>query len=77
MRCSYFESKSWVLSTAMEKMVEGTHTRFLRHLIGKWERWRSDRTWSTLVEEEVRQEAETRSETTYIGQRQGAVAQWV
>ena len=61
----------------MDKMLEVTHTRFLRHIIGKRERWRSDRTWSTLMEEEVRQEAETRSETTYIRQRQGAVAQWV
>ena len=62
-----FVLESWVLSEAMSRKVEVTHTRFLRQIMGKRVWQRADRTWSTTAAEEVRESAGTQSATTYIG----------
>ena len=51
-----FGSETWVLLAAMERAVEGTHTRFLGKTTGKWA-WR--KTYGTRVtpNTEVFQEA--------------------
>ena len=46
--------ESCILSKAMERTVEGTHTRFLQQIMGNRVRWNTNRTWVTLDEEEVR-----------------------
>ena len=33
-----FGLDTWILSAAMERTVERTHPRFLRHITGKWAR---------------------------------------
>ena len=72
-----FGSDSWVMSAAMEKMVEGTHTGFLRQITGKRAQRNADETWVTPAAGEVLETAGTQSAATYIGRRQGMVAQWV
>ena len=57
--------------------MKGAYTNFLRQIMVKRAQRRADERWSTLVVEEVREEAGTEVATTYIGQRQGMVAQWV
>ena len=47
-------SESWVLSTEMDKTMEGSNTRFLQQIMGNRVRWNTNRTWVTLDEEEVR-----------------------
>ena len=67
----------WVLSSAMQKKVEGSHTSFLRHITGK-RAWRIvDEMWETHWAELVQELAGTQSEMTYIGRRQETVSQWV
>ena len=72
-----FDSESWVLSEAMDKMVEGEHTGFLCQRMGKQVRQNMGGTWVTLVVGEVQEAAGTQSEDTYIFRRHGTVAQWV
>ena len=72
-----FGLDNWVLSEAMERMVEGKHTRFLRQTTGNQARHNADGTRSTPATEEVQEAAGTQLSTTYIGIRQGTVAQWV
>ena len=48
-----FGLKSWVLSTAMEKTVEGSHTGFLQQTTGNQARQMIGGIWVTSVEEEV------------------------
>ena len=70
-----FGSYTWVLSGATERTMEGTHTRFLRHITGKRAQRKSDWTWVTPRAELVWKAAGTQSEITYIGRRQGTVSQ--
>ena len=72
-----FGLKTWVLSVAMEKMVEGTHNGFLRNITGKWERRKGDGMWSISELEKVREATETQLDTTCIERIQEMVAQWV
>ena len=72
-----FGLETWVLSLAMMRTVEGTYTGFLRKIIGKRARWKVDRMRFTTKVEVVGEAAGTQSEMTYIGRRQGTVAQWV
>ena len=58
----------WVLSAAMERKAEGTHTGFLRQIMGKRERRLGDGTWETPGKQLA---------MTYIGIRQATVAQLV
>ena len=57
--------------------MEGTHTGFLIKITGNRERHKEDGTWSTPVAEEVWEASVTHPSKTYIGIRQGALAQWV
>ena len=59
-----FGFKTWVLSAAMERLVEGTHTGFLRQITGKWERRKADKTWSTPEVKQVWEASEIESDTT-------------
>ena len=70
-----FVSDTWILSAAMERTVEGTHTGFLRKILGKQARRKLDRTWFNIKEELVREAAGTQSEMTYIRIIQGVVSQ--
>ena len=45
--------ETWVLPAAMERKVEGTHTGFLRQIMGKRARSLGDGTWDTPVAEGV------------------------
>ena len=49
-----FRSESWFNSTSMQRMVEGTHTGFLRQITGKRVWRRTDGKWVILGAEEVR-----------------------
>ena len=46
--------ETWVLLVAMDRMLEGTHTGFLRHITGKRSRRLGDGTWETPGAEGVR-----------------------
>ena len=61
----------------MERSLEGTHSGFLRHIMGNQARRKADRTWVTPKSEVLWEAAVTQLEITYIRRRQGAVAQWV
>ena len=52
-----FVSETWILSAAMERSVEGTHTGFFRKIIGKWARRKSDGTWVNSKQKLVREAA--------------------
>ena len=49
-----FGSDTWVLSVAMESMVEGMHTGFMRKIMGKMVRRKADRTWVTTKADVVK-----------------------
>ena len=72
-----FGSESWVLSAAMEKTVEGVHTGFLRRIMGKRAQRITGGMWVTPAAGEVWEAMGTQLAATYIGHRQGTVAQWV
>ena len=72
-----FGLDNWVLLTAMDRMVEGTHTGFLRQIMGNQARRKSDRTWLTPKAEVVWEAARTQSEMTYIRIIQGMVEKQV
>ena len=42
-----FVLDTWVLFSAMDRTVEGTHTIFLRQITGKWTWQKKDGTWVT------------------------------
>ena len=63
-----FGLESWVLSAAMEKMVEGEHTGFLRQITGIWVLRNTGGTWVILEVGEV-QIGGMQSAATYIGCR--------
>ena len=50
-----FGLKTWVLLTEMERTVEGTHTGFLRQIMGNQARRKADGTWVTPGTEVVRE----------------------
>ena len=57
--------------------MEGTHTGFLRQIMGK-QAWRlGDGMWDITEAEVVQEAAGIQSETTYIERRQATVAQRV
>ena len=49
-----FGLETWVISAAMERMVERTHTGFLSRIIGNQARRKADGTWVTPRAEIVR-----------------------
>ena len=61
----------------MERTLEGAHTRFLRQITSKRARWKADKTWVIPKAKLVREAAGPQAEMSYIGRRQGTVAQWV
>ena len=73
----FFGLETWVLLASMERKLEGTHTGFLRQVMGKKAQQISDMTWETSRTEVVREAAGTQSAMTYIGRRQAIVEQWV
>ena len=58
----------------MDKMLEGTHTDFLRLIMGKRVSRLGDGTWETPGAEVVREAEGTDSESIYIERRQATVA---
>ena len=48
-----FVSETWLILAAMEIILEGTHTSFLRQITGNWVWWKTDGTWDTPAAEEV------------------------
>ena len=61
----------------MEITAEDTHTGFMSQITGKRARRKVDGMWVTPRAEVVQEAAGNQSEMTYIGIRQGVVAQWV
>ena len=72
-----YGSETWVLLVAMEKKVEGSHTGFLRQIMGRQAGRILDGTRDTHGAVEVQEAAVTQSVMTYIGIRKENVAQWV
>ena len=72
-----YGSETWIILVAMEKKVEGEHTRYLRHITGKQVRQIVDKTWETTVEEVAREAAGMQSVMNYIVRPQATVEQWV
>ena len=58
-------------------MVEGNHITSLRNITGKKEHINADGMLETPEAKEVLRESETKTASTYIGRRQGTVAQWM
>ena len=67
----------WVLLVSLVNMIEGTHTEFLRMIIGNRVKQLEDGTWETTGVEGILEAAGTQSARIYIEQRQATVAQWV
>ena len=65
------------MSSDMDMMVDGTHTGFLRHLMGKQARQNPYRKWLIPAVVEVLGELGILSVAIYIGQRKGKLAKWV
>ena len=57
--------------------MEGIHTGFLRHIMGKQARRRRYVTWETPGAEGVREATWTQLARIYIGRRQASMAKWV
>ena len=72
-----FVLETWVISVAMERTVEDTHTVFFSHIRGERVRRKAEGTWVMPREEVLREAAGTQSTITCIIRRQGVVAQWV
>ena len=72
-----FDFYTWLLSVAMERTVEGTHTGFLRQITRYRKQRKSYGTWVTPRVEVFQEAAVTQLEMTYIGRRQGMAAQWM
>ena len=72
-----FGLENWLISEAMDRTVEGTYMGFLIHITGKKALRKADGTWVTPRAELVWEVERTQSEMTYIGRRQGTMAQWV
>ena len=61
-----FDLGYWFLLAAVGRSVEGTHTRFLRKIMGKRARRKADGAWCAPRAEEVREASGTQSATKYI-----------
>ena len=72
-----YELETWVLQSAIQRKVEGTHTGLLRQIKEKRARRLGDSTWETPEAEGVREAAGMQSEMNYIWRRQAIMAQWV
>ena len=72
-----FGSESGSMSEAMVRTVEGTRVVFLRQITGKRVWITIDGMWETLAIGEFLRADGMQKEATYIGCRQGTVAQWV
>ena len=70
-------SESWAMLEVMMSMVELTHIGFLGHIKGNRECITADGTWTTPKTGVVLRVSGIHGAATYIGQRQGRVAQWV
>ena len=64
-----FISETWVMTALMERMLDGTHTGFMRQISGTWTRWKVYMMWSITVAEELKEAAVTQSDITYIRRR--------
>ena len=64
-----FGSETWVLSAAMERKVEGSHTVFICQITGKRAQWLTDRAWETPGAESVREAAGMKLAMSYIRRR--------
>ena len=62
-----FGSETWVLSAAMERKVDVTHTCFLQNITGTRVQRISDGTLETPGAEVVQESAGTKLVMTYIG----------
>ena len=71
-----YDSEKWVLSEAMKRKVEGSHTGLFRYIMGKRARRIGDGMWDTPGIEVVRETAGTQSVMTYIGRQKATVTQW-
>ena len=72
-----YGSETWVLSSSMEKRIEGSHTEFLQMITGKRGKHLRYGIWETPGAEGIREAAGTQSARIYIEQLQATVAQWV
>ena len=61
----------------MDRIVQGAHMGFMRHIMGNRARRKAHGTWVTPRTEVVREAAGTQSSMTYIIRIKGLVAQWV
>ena len=66
--------ETWLISAAMEGIMEGTHTGFMRQITRKGARQKEDGMWVNLRAEVVQEAAGTYSKMTYIRIRQGTVS---
>ena len=57
-----FGMETWVLSSIMDRTVEGTHIRFLRQITGKRAWRKADGIWVTTKAEVVREAADNQLE---------------
>ena len=64
-----FGLDTWVLLSVMEKMMEGTHTCFLKHIMGKRAHWKSEGMWVTPRAEVIWEAVENQLTMTYVGRR--------
>ena len=69
--------ETWVLLSAMEAKVEGSHTEFLRQITEKRAWWIEDGMWEMSGAEVVQEAVVMQSLMDYIGRRQATVVQWV
>ena len=69
--------ETWVLSEAIDKNVEGSHTGFLRKMTRKRVRKIVEGKWETTGTEVVREAAGMQLVMTYIWRWQATVAQWM
>ena len=72
-----FGLEMWILLASIKKMIEGTHTEFLRMITGKITKKLEDETWETTGSEGTREAAGTKLDMIYIERRQATVVQWV
>ena len=63
----FFGSETWVLSEAMERKVDVTHTCFLQNITGTLAQRIADGTWETPGAEVVQEAVGMQSVMTYIG----------
>ena len=70
-----FGLESWVVSSSMDRKVEGTHTEFLQQIVVKCVWKNPDRTWLTPLAGEVLETEGMHLVATYIVLRNNKVSQ--